>query len=126
MNPQNSSGLGLSLVGSGALPKEFRDEILVETERIEITRRIDPTLDDKERDNHAFNDRDTSVVIAFNRAVWDTTIIIVVMFVVVVTIWDQDIGMALLDVLPNLVEVLVWLFAGAIIGALLLQLVDEL
>ena len=55
-----------------------------------------------------------------------STIIIVVMLVVAITIWNQDIGMALVDVLPNFVETLVWLFAGAIIGALLLQLVDEL
>ena len=58
--------------------------------------------------------------------VFVSTIIIVVMFVVAVTIWDQDIGMVLIDILPSFVELLVWLFAGAVIGALLIQLVKEL
>lgn len=58
--------------------------------------------------------------------VFVSTIIIVVMFVVAVTIWDQDIGMVLIDILPSFVELLVWLFAGAVIGALLIQLVEEL
>ncbi|KAA9398512.1 hypothetical protein Har1130_03725 [Haloarcula sp. CBA1130] len=54
-----------------------------------------------------------------------TTIILVVMLVVAITIWNQDIGMVLVDLLPNFVEILVWLFVGAIIAALLVQLVEE-
>ncbi|QGA82096.1 hypothetical protein [Halomicrobium sp. LC1Hm] len=53
------------------------------------------------------------------------TIILVVMLVVAVTIWNQDIGMVLVDLLPGFIEIMVWLFVGGIIVALLLQLVEE-
>jgi len=54
-----------------------------------------------------------------------STIIIVVMLVIAITIWNQDIGMVLVDLLPNFVEIIVWLFVGAIIAALLVQLTEE-
>lgn len=54
-----------------------------------------------------------------------STIIIIVMAVIAITIWNQDIGMVLVDLLPNVVELLVWIFIGAIIVALLTQLVEE-
>ena len=42
LNPQNASGYGPSVLGSGPLPREFGDGILAEGEKIEITRWIDP------------------------------------------------------------------------------------
>lgn len=54
-----------------------------------------------------------------------STIIIVVMLVIAITIWNQDIGMVLVDILPNFVEIMIWLFVGIIIAALLFQLVEE-
>lgn len=55
-----------------------------------------------------------------------STIIIVVMLVITITIWNQDIGMVLVDFFPNLVEIMVWLFVGVIMVALLAQLVEEI
>lgn len=54
-----------------------------------------------------------------------STIIIVVMLVIAITIWNRDIGMVLVDLLPNFVEIMVWLFVGVIIVALLTQLVEN-
>lgn len=54
-----------------------------------------------------------------------TTIIAVVMLVIVISVWDQDIGMVLVDLLPTFVELLVWLFIGVLIAALLSKLVEN-
>ena len=43
LNPQKASGAGHSVFGSGPLPRECRDRLLVEREKIEIPRWIDPT-----------------------------------------------------------------------------------
>lgn len=54
-----------------------------------------------------------------------STIIIVVMLVIAITIWNQDIGMFLVDLLPQFVELMVWGLFGVIIIALLVQLAEE-
>lgn len=54
-----------------------------------------------------------------------STIILVIMAVVAITIWNQDIGMVLVDLLPQFVELLVWVFVGAVIAVLLAQLIDQ-
>lgn len=54
-----------------------------------------------------------------------STIIIVVLFVVAVTIWNPDIGMRFIDILPVFVELLVLVLVGAIIGALIFKLVNQ-
>lgn len=54
-----------------------------------------------------------------------STIIIVIMLVIAITIWNQDIGMVLVDFLPQFVELLIWILFGVIILSLLAQLVEE-
>lgn len=53
-----------------------------------------------------------------------STIIIVIMLVIAITIWNQDIGMVLVDLLPHFVELMIWGLFGAIIVALLFQLIE--
>lgn len=54
-----------------------------------------------------------------------STIIIVIMVVIAITIWNQDIGMVLVDILPQFVELMVWGLFGVIIVVLLAQLIDD-
>lgn len=54
-----------------------------------------------------------------------TTIIAIVMLVIVISVWDQDIGMVLVDILPSFIEVIVWLFIGVFIAMLLSKLVEN-
>jgi len=54
-----------------------------------------------------------------------STIIIVIMLVIAITIWNQDVGTVLVDFLPQFVESIVWILVGAIVVALLIQLAEE-
>ncbi|MCG1001898.1 MULTISPECIES: hypothetical protein [Halobacterium] len=54
-----------------------------------------------------------------------STILVVIMLVVAVTIWNQDIGMVLVDLLPQFIELAVWVFLGVIIAVLLVQLFEN-
>ena len=53
-----------------------------------------------------------------------STILVVVMVVIVITIWNQDTGMVLVNLLPQFIELMVWGLFGVIIIALLAQLVE--
>jgi len=68
LNPQKASRSRHSILGSGALPREFRDGLLVERRRSRSLGVSIQLLDDEKRDNRAFRDRDPRAVIGFNRA----------------------------------------------------------
>jgi uncharacterized membrane protein len=54
-----------------------------------------------------------------------STIILVVLLVVAVTIWNQDLGLVLADLIPHFVQLVTWLFVGVIIASLVLQLFED-
>lgn len=54
-----------------------------------------------------------------------STIIIVVMIAVALTIWNQDAGMFLINLVPQFVQLIVGILIGAVIASLLIQLYEQ-
>lgn len=55
-----------------------------------------------------------------------TTMIAVVLGVIAVTIWNPNLGSALTGLLPQFIQLMVWVLVAAVIASLLFRIVQQL